>query len=860
MNKNKKLEDEVYKFLWAKSNPYKHLVNHLAETAAVAKVLITAGCFETINQQLQSELNINNEQVVSLVCYLAACHDLGKIHPSFVGSGAVPEAKEFLEDDESNLSYRFEHFRHEQYGQLVFLRIASNRGFSQYICFTLSSVIQFHHQKNYGIPLNGSMEPNNYEIWKSLQDRVESIFWNMFKPPVDIVDFHADVVCTLLLGIIITADWIASGEIFSSYNEEKSAEEIFKRAEELAYNFLKKNNMLHMSPISVSSFLELWDNIPEDGMRPLQKTIDKIFSDKDEKPLALIIEAPMGEGKTEAALYAATQLAQRWNKEGFYVALPTSATSNQMYKRVNELLKKQGIDEAKLMHSMAWLMDDIDDVNNTSEDHEHIRKWTAPMRKGFIAPYSVGTVDQAMMSITKVRYGVLRLIGLATKVLIIDECHAYDSYMSEMIKRLLEWCRELQIPVILLSATLPSVKKTEFMQIYNKGNEANEPIYPSVTLLYKDKIAKEVKVPSTYMKSKIKINTANVLCDNKKTAEIAEEYLNKNDGCICVIMNTVKEAQKVWEELSSKLDKDVLLFHARFSAERRDEIEKECIKLFGKDKSNRPKRAILVATQVVEQSLDLDFDYMITALCPIDLLFQRIGRVWRHENTVRPANIKYPEVTVLVPQNDNEFGPSGAIYAEIILELTEKIILEKKVLKLPDDIPTLVEKVYTAQDVSKDIDKWFEHLIDEKLESSKAKVYELDKPSKDEFCLIQNGKIFNDDENQFMSVKTRLGEPSVRLALLPYELFEQVKTKVECDEKISRKLAKQVLKYSFSVREKTVKDYLKCKCSNGYGPVCGDGLISNLWMFPAENGICQLTNAKILKMDYNEGFIIEEKE
>ncbi|MFR6378830.1 MAG: DEAD/DEAH box helicase [Evtepia sp.] len=175
----------------------------------------------------------------------------------------------------------------------------------------------------------------------------------------------------------------------------------------------------------------------------------------------VLIEAPMGEGKTEAGIYAALQMARQWKKHGFYVGLPTSATSNQMVGRMREFLALHGLeDTVRLLHSMAWLVDeDLPEMQFDTEEKAYAARWLLPVRRGLLAPYAVGTVDQAMMAVLMVKYGVLRLLGLAQKTLVIDELHSYDVYMSELIERLLEWCKALEIPVVMLSRRCRRRKK-----------------------------------------------------------------------------------------------------------------------------------------------------------------------------------------------------------------------------------------------------------------------------------------------------------------------------------------------------------------------------------------------------------------
>lgn len=850
---NLELKEEQNHLFWAKSDPYKSLSAHMIETGAVAQTLMTEGCFSPLSAELEYYTDLPVEEVVALSGYLAAIHDIGKLHPAFIGSGAVPEAAEYLQ--KHGLEVKVNDFRHEKYGALCVYRIwKEKKRFPPDVAFFLRSVIRLHHQGKCGS--DGKLDDDKRYIWEKLQNNLEERIWKLFQPPNDFLISHIDAVCTLLLAVVLASDWIASSDAFSFLQELDNDTQVLSQAKQVTKNFLWRNEMLSVQPPRIKKFTDLWPDIPQSGMRPLQCEIEKIFQNADEKPLAIILEAPMGEGKTEAAMYAASQLAPKWGKEGFYIGLPTMATSNQMFRRMNRMLDRQNFTGAKLMHAMAWLMDTEPPYNSIGECEEQAQKWTAPLRKGLIAPFAVGTVDQAMMAALPVKYGALRIAGLTEKVLIIDECHAYDSYMSGILVSLLKWCRALHIPAILLSATLPYEKKAEFMDAYHAQlNQNGKEAYPCITLIYENGTARQVPVNGSYQHSVVKLETLPILSQIKGIAHLAAERLEQNGGCLCVLLNTVKEAQEVWEEIHALLPNEkVILFHARFNAGRRKELEDECDCLFGPDKSQRPKRAILVATEVVEQSLDLDFDTMITAICPIDFLFQRLGRMWRHKSTPRPAAIKEPKLTVLFPDK-NDYGPSAYVYADIILERTQDVLKGRSELKIPQDIPVLVEEVYRDGNIlSEQMKKWYENRIENEVKLNAAKAL-APGPDPDNFAFEAEDPFFSDEDTSNIAARTRLSEPSVRLALLPRTLFQKAKAE---SRNISRNTAKRVLYYSFTVPENQVAPYLKKTFRDGTAPVTGTGYLGGLVMVPAENGICLFTDGTVFRMDPLRGFIIQK--
>ena len=843
---------QLQPFLWAKSSPFKPLREHLLEAGFIAQTLITKGCFLPLKIQLMYQTGLSSDEVVHLVGYLASVHDIGKASPFFIGNGAYPPAKDFLYQHGLHCPPLL-HFRHEKYGAAVLRQIwkEKKRFASSAMRRSLSYIIENHHQGKLGVA--GPLSQDRSDYWSILQNRMEEELWQCFQPPSSFVPENMDAFCMILLGIVVAADWIASGDIFADRLPFTDVEAMCKETTVRTEKFLRANYLLHQEePKEIRTFTDLWPFIPRSGMRPLQSETETVFQ-QPRKPLAMILEAPMGEGKTEAALYAASQLAKVWHKEGFYVALPTAATSNQMYGRVNEMLERLHLPQAKLMHSMAWLTND-NDMNYHGEESSQAALWTEPLRLGLIAPFAVGTVDQVMMAALRVKYGVLRLAGLTDKVLIIDELHSYDAYMSEIISTLLKWCRVLQIPVVMLSATLPLEKKEDYAKIYDSHAVFSEgKSYPCITAFYGDEAMQQFPVAGSHQTMDAKLELLPLLNNSEGIAVRVVRQINESGGCYCLLCNTVTEAQKLYQEVKS-LDNElpVLLFHARFPAKRRNELEKECLQKLSSDPARRPEKLLVIATQVVEQSLDVDFDYLFTDICPIDLLFQRIGRVWRHEETRRPLEISGPAVTVLIPKN-HDFGATGIVYPPILLEKTLDLLSEKAVLHIPQDIPEFVDDVYSANDITPEkLMKWAEYKLDEELNESSAQGVALPEPSKKKFWLSHNGGELFDDDDPFVLAKTRLGEESVRLSFISPGLFHTLKKQ----DWISKKLAQIVLLYSVSVSRRMIKKQEKLRCANGDEPLQGTGLLYGVRIYPAEDGICELEDGSRFILDNELGFLI----
>lgn len=615
----------------------------------------------------------------------------------------------------------------------------------------------------------------------------------------------------MLLGLTILSDWIASGDLFADAETWFDSEKTWAEAEQKVKRFLEDSGLCSPDVDFGREFTEVWPNIPRGSLRGLQEDIEALFAEIEERISVVLIEAPMGEGKTEAGIYAALQMARQWKKHGFYVGLPTSATSNQMVGRMRAFLALHGLeDTVRLLHSMAWLVDeDLPEMQFDTEEKAYAARWLLPVRRGLLAPYAVGTVDQAMMAVLMVKYGVLRLLGLAQKALVIDELHSYDVYMSELIERLLEWCKALEIPVVMLSATLPPEKKAQMLSPYMTEELPQD--YPAITAITEDGRAVVRKIGRTEKHSVVSVSLCPILQDPEQIARKAVELV-QDGGCLCVLLNVVDQAQTVYQALKQMgFDGETLLFHARFPAERRQEIEAQCIRWFGKDKSHRPKKAILVATQVVEQSLDMDFDTMMTAVAPIDLLLQRVGRVFRHEDTPRPPQFQAPTLCVLTPRDSENYHD---VYPPCLRNQSLHLLQDRTTIRIPDDMPQLVADGYDVTAAPpEELEHWMEHLMENEAMSSASTQYLIRSPEKGFSTMKTPESIQFDDLEQsgFLSAKTRLGPPTKRIVLLEEEAFWQLAERAKKVEGIrildnlSKDEEKGLLKQSVSIQEKKLE-------------------------------------------------------
>ena len=407
----------------------------------------------------------------------------------------------------------------------------------------------------------------------------------------------------------------------------------------------------------------------------------------------MLIESGCGSGKTEAALYAASVLGNKNELSGIYMGLPTGTSAEAIQGRVDDFLSELHMRKTKLYTSKSMLLRE----NNTEPS------WTDVSRQRLLTPSAVGTVDQVMTAARLVRFESVRMDGLASKVLIIDEIHAYDAYMLAVIKDLLKICGELGVPVIMLSATLPISTKTICLGVLCDGDIELHNGYPMISYVTKDGKTHE-HVSHQYMPDKkISCELLPILNDNDKIARYAVDAV-KNGGCECVIMNTVADAICVYDKIKEKKSDNckIILYHSRMTINARDKKSREILKMCGKDRSERPERAIIVGTQVLEQSLDIDVDYMIIAICPIDLLFQRIGRYHRHgdEGTIRKRVDVGNTVQVLIPADLSNYGGTEYVYEKCYLDATVDTIQEhNNHLLIPSGMPDMINYVYNHASV-----------------------------------------------------------------------------------------------------------------------------------------------------------------
>lgn len=430
-------------------------------------------------------------------------------------------------------------------------------------------------------------------------------------------------------------------------------------------------------------------------------------------PGVYVLEAPMGLGKTEAALYAAYQMLASGQSSGIYFALPTQLTSNKIYDRFNQFLQQVLSEECEhrslLLHANAWLLD-----TEMGEEGRPGGAWFNQSKRGLLAPFAVGTIDQALMAAMNVKHGFVRAFGLAGKVVILDEVHTYDAYTGTIMDALISLLRQLDCIVIILSATLNQERRQDML-----GTVTESMDYPLITALpnVADQVT-ETAVPVTGSQSL----AVQLQLDDQLAVE--EALLRAEQGQqVLWIENTVKEAQQRYLQLGSRahsLGVECGLLHSRYTFNDRQAIEDKWVNLFGKPgwQGNQRQQCgrILIGTQVLEQSLDIDADFLVSRFAPTDMLLQRFGRLWRHAETPRNPHARQ-ETWLLVPELEpaiaapkTAFGASAYVYSPYVLCRSLEVWQDIRQISLPDDIRSLIEDTYHRRAESDSMAQWLREL------------------------------------------------------------------------------------------------------------------------------------------------------
>lgn len=737
---------------WGKTDGYEAersmpLVQHLADSADVAD-LVWAWLPQHTRDYIESCLSPQARDGRRLLRWLAGVHDIGKCSPPFASK--VP----YLADQMRKAGFEFPRDTsdfarapHGLVGQEILTRwLVERHGSDPSAARTYAVVVGGHHGVPPAAESLGRLRRNRSlvgtALWQATQDEI-----------LDAVADHVEVdrllprwarsplpptAQALLTGAVIVADWLASNIELFPYDVTVDA-----RAAR-AWDELGLPPPWTPAPPARDAEALASDRFPLLAglpLRPVQELTVTAAWDAEAPPL-LIVEAAMGSGKTEAALLAAEVLAHRFGCGGVYVALPTMATSDAMFGRVLDWIERLDTGQATstyLAHGKSGLNERYagllrqpraasvyDGSEPTRATEAQVLSWLTGRKKGVLATMVVGTIDQLLFTALQAKHVALRHLAFAGKVVVIDEAHAADDYMRVYLARTLEWLAAYRVPVVLMSATLPHAQRHEYAEAYRRGlgvPSAELPPqapYPCLTSVTAEAIT--VTGPATKgLEPSRTVSVAWIDDELSTLADLLEKSLG-DGGCAGVIRNTVGRAQETAAYLRACLDGvEVELVHSRFIATHRAEKETRLRSVLGPDRGARPTRKVVVGTQVLEQSLDIDFDLMVSDLAPIDLLLQRAGRLHRHrcDPQERPSRLRTARLFVtgiagwvegipLAARGSRTiYGDARLLRSAAVLGLAEDDEHAAEIL-IPGSIRPLVEVGYGAEPPGPE--RWQDHM------------------------------------------------------------------------------------------------------------------------------------------------------
>ena len=602
----------------------------------------------------------------------------------------------------------------------------------------------------------------------------------------------------LFAGTVALADQIGSDETQFGFVAEPDPDYI-ERARRRAERAVKARRMRRGDWPARAASVEFADLFDYPEPRPVQTAVAQA-------PLTcplLVLESETGSGKTEAAVLRFSALWRAGLVDGLYFAVPTRAAAKQLHRRVDVALRRlfpEDLGTETVLAIPGYLQ--AGDAKgrpaakfqieweDEPDEETRLARWSAETSRRFLsAPAAVGTVDQALLAALRVKWAHLRGSSLSRSLLVVDEAHASDAYMTELLRALLRGHLEVGGHALLMSATLGAQARVALTD-----RRARPPIpplvateavpYPALTLAGEGE-PETLGLSATGLTKSVEVRGDPCLSEPWRIAELALSAAREG-AKVLVIRNTVSQAQEVFRavqdqggtELTLQVAGGPALHHSRFAAEDRVLLDDEVEKALGKGRALGG--VVVVGTQTLEQSLDIDADLLLSDLCPVDVLLQRIGRLHRHRESERAAAFATPRCIVLVPEEGLAAGldgglmrfglgatkDGGGIYRDLLgLEATHRLIDEHPVWTIPAMNRMLVERAThgdTLRELATELGgRWVEHeqrtFGSNAGERSLARGHLLDRST-----AFAEELVFHDQDEQ---VRTRLGEDGPRIVL-----------------------------------------------------------------------------------------------
>ena len=746
--------------VWAKSQANRRewlsLVQHLLDSHRVARALFDTWLAPSVQRSWADCLPGGATDARTMVAFLAGVHDVGKATPTFAVQ--VEGLCQIMRDHglECLAGYpERKYLPHALAGQLALEDWSTERALPGDLAAQLASVVGSHHGQTptRQAILDAQDRPELAGDCAWRLSRNELLDWMSVRSgAADRWDAWRDVrlplpVLVEMSGLVIMADWIASSDVYfplaelgTSFDllDEESQQQRFDRAwDELVMSpsWSPHRPTEDTTALYAARFGWSDDRLP----RPVQVAAERIA--RRVEPGMMIVEAPTGEGKTELALTVAEIMAARTGSSGLFFALPSQATSNAVLTRLAHWVDAlPGPDVAgapwslALAHGRSRLNAEFasmypnadgglipaaervsvfDEDENAPEVNFVAHEWFRGRKRTLLATFGVGTIDQLLFAGLQAKHLMLRHLGLAGKVVVIDEAHASDSYMNVFLDRVLGWLGAYGVPVIVLSATLPGGRRAELLAAYapaptrsgrrrqldTRFTEVTGHLgYPVITTLASGSDRAEIHAVARGSDRPSAVVAITSMRGDDHAVRGQLGALLGGGGCALVLRNTVKAAQRTASFLAETSLAPVTLCHSQFMAVDRLQLDRSLLEQFGPE-GTRPAIHIVVATQVVEQSLDIDFDVLLTDLPPADLLCQRLGRVHRHRRHRRPALLSEPQCFLLLddPAADPPRADPGStfIYGDSALFRCSAVVADLNgVLRMPSNVADFVQRAY----------------------------------------------------------------------------------------------------------------------------------------------------------------------
>jgi CRISPR-associated endonuclease/helicase Cas3 len=664
---------------WGKAQPRDQAVSwhplayHALDVAAAGKALFAAR--PKLLAALADTAGLEPEEALRASLLTLAVHDLGKFGDDF--QCKAPEHWQGRERFQSERGHA-EPTKGEGHGKLgaaIWNAATQNpdspdlmplRNLDSWVMAAFA-----HH----GRPVDGGhLELSDLISRTALADAADYLrrVWELFSP-LSLNSLRtaglARAVWTMA-GTAIIADWLGSNQLWFPYRAPAvSLEAYWNEAQAQAARAIRESGLEEAAVagrFGLSQALANAADTPDPEPTPLQDWAGRQTFDA---PSLVILEDLTGAGKTEAALLLAHRMMAGGQAEGLYWALPTMATADALYPRLGDAYKalfEGGDPSLVLAHSardlnVSFLQSIAPDASaresyGRAEDaavgdapaSASCSAWIADDRRtAFLAQVGVGTIDQALLGILPVKHQSIRLAALARRVLVVDEAHAFAEYENRLLEALLEFQAAIGGSAIVLSATLPLGRRAAYAKAYARGRKErlsppNDPSFPVATTISAG------KAWCSPLKSRRGTRRDLPVRRLDKEADVDNVLMEaiESGGCAAWIRNTVQDAIETAQRLRAKTGRKVLVFHARFALVDRLSRQNEILNIFGKNsrESERYGR-LLIGTQVLEQSIDVDWDQIATDLSPVDSIIQRSGRLQRHDRGSRP----FPVLNVLGP-------------------------------------------------------------------------------------------------------------------------------------------------------------------------------------------------------------------